>query len=112
MDEQLESPFGLINDHNLDSSNYNLTALDHTKILDTESENLYDSDRKDSFFCGQYKLSVLRFRKAGPGHRATERPYTILYFAEFIMLYTGNPYIIKSGNVFFMHMKIFAHKYF
>ena len=52
LDEQLESPFGLINDHNLDSSNYNSTAFDHTKILDTESENLYDSDRKDSVICG------------------------------------------------------------
>ena len=52
MDEQLESPFGLINDHNLDSLNCDLIAFDHTKIVDTEPENLYDSGRKDSVICG------------------------------------------------------------
>ena len=72
MDEQLESPFGLINDHNLDSSNYDLTAFDHTKILDTESENLYDSGRKNTVYLYSAKatrLAIHEARSRAPGNR-------------------------------------------
>ena len=61
LDEQLESPFGLINDHNLDSSNYNSTAFDHTKILDTESENLYDLDIEPTYSWLPFLIGIVGF---------------------------------------------------
>jgi hypothetical protein len=40
---------------------------------------------KTWLFVARLMLKDYSYRKQGPGHRATERPYTLSYFAEFII---------------------------